>query len=94
MKKTKTEVIVTRPYETDYAGLWRGHCKTRESAILAAMKHVVTDGYTRATITDTTTGTVVARVRVSEDRKHALVETVTQIRRQPYSTAPILRRVA
>lgn len=71
-----------RRYETDYAGAWRGHCKTRESAVIAAMKHIVNDGYTRCTITDKSTGTVVVRVRLSDDRKSAVVEAVTQFRKQ------------
>lgn len=65
-----------RPFETDYAGAWRGHAATREGAILAAMRHVVRDGYTRCTITDKRTGEVVARVRISGDRHTARVETV------------------
>jgi hypothetical protein len=70
-----------RPFETDYAGIWRGHCKTRESAIIAAMRHVVHDCCTRATITDTRTGETIARIRISENRKHAILDTVTQLRR-------------
>jgi hypothetical protein len=66
----------TRRFTTDYAGCWSGHCKTRESAIIAAIKHIVQDGYTRATITDKHTGQDVARVRLSEDRKRAVVEVV------------------
>ena len=65
-----------RPFETDYAGAWRGHAVTREGAIMAAMRHVVRDGYTRCTITDKRTGEVVARVRISGDRLTARVETV------------------
>lgn len=71
-----------RQYETDYAGAWRGHCKTRESAVIAAMKHIVNDGYTRCTITDKVAGKVVVRVRLSDDRKSAVVEAVTQFRKQ------------
>ena len=66
----------TRPFETDYAGAFRGHCKTREGAILAAMRHVLSDGYSRATVTDKRTGLVVARVSLSKDRKR--VEVVTE----------------
>ncbi len=72
---------MTRRYETDYAGAWKGHCKTRESAIMAAMRHVVNDGYTSATITDKQTGIVVAWVRLSADRKTASVDTITQLRK-------------
>ena len=68
--------LSTRRYETDYAGAWSGHCITRESAIIAAMRHIVNDGYSRATITDKHTGEVVARVRLSEDKKRAVVEVI------------------
>jgi len=81
MKKPTT--TIARPYETDYAGAWRGHCNTRESAIMAAMRHLVTDGYTRATVTNRQTGAVVARLSLSDDRRTAKVETVTQLRKQP-----------
>lgn len=40
----------SRPYVTDYAGAWRGHCKTRESAIIAAVKHMLTHCSNRCTI--------------------------------------------
>lgn len=70
-----------RPFETDYAGAWKGHCKTRESAIMAAMRHVVMDAYTSATITDVRAGTIVARVRLSDDRKSAMVETAKPLRK-------------
>jgi len=69
-----------RQFETDYAGAWKGHCKSRESAIMAAMRHVVTDGYVRATITDKVSGEVVARVRVSADRTSAHVEVIKPLR--------------
>lgn len=67
---------MTRRFETDYAGAWRGHCNTRESAIVAAMRHVAEDGYSRCTITDKHTGAVVARVRVGPSRQTATVEVV------------------
>lgn len=70
-----------RRFETDYAGAWRGHCKTRESAIMAAMRHVVSDGYTSATITDKSTNQIVARVYVTKDRKMAQVEVIKQFRK-------------
>lgn len=69
-----------RPFQTDYAGAWRGHCKTRESAIIAAAKHIVNDGYTRATITNLDTGQDVARIRLSADRMRAVIETVSPIK--------------
>lgn len=66
---------------TDYAGAFRGHCNTRESAIVAAIRHVVNDGYTRATITDKERNVDVARVRMSDDRTRAVVEVVKPFRR-------------
>ena len=78
-----------RPFETDYAGAWRGRCKSRENAIIAAAKHIVNDGYTRATITNTDTGQDIARLRLSADRKRAVIEVVT-----PFKTVrPQLKRV-
>jgi len=65
-----------RRYTTDYAGAWRGFCKSRESAIIAAVKHIVNDGYSRATVTDRETDRDVARISLSPDRKHAIIETV------------------
>lgn len=70
-----------RKYETDYAGAWRGFCKTRESAILAGIKHILQDGYTTCTITDRETGMFVARVYLEPTRKRAIVETQTNIKR-------------
>lgn len=64
---------MNRRFETDYAGAWRGHCVSRKSAIIAAVKHIVNDGYTTATITDKHTGTVVARVRLSDNRTTATI---------------------
>lgn len=63
-----------RKFETSYAGAWNGYCKTRESAITAAIKHVVNDGYTRATITDRETGEEVAWVRLNDARTQAVVK--------------------
>lgn len=74
-KKTTTPQF-KRAFETDYAGAWKGHCKSRESAILAAMLHIVQDGYSRATITDRNTMDVVARVSLSAARTQAVVEVV------------------
>lgn len=70
-----------RRFMTDYAGAFRGHCNTRESAIVAAIKHVVNDGYTRATITDKERNVDVARVRMSDNRTMAVVEVVKPFRR-------------
>ncbi len=65
-----------RPFKTDYAGAWSGHSKSREGAVIAAMKHVVRDGYNKATITDMRTNRDVARVRVNADRTSATVEVI------------------
>lgn len=65
---------MSRPFQTDYAGWFPGRCKSRESAVQAAVKHIVTDGYSRCTITDTRSGEVVARVRLSTNRCRAVVE--------------------
>lgn len=43
-----------RLYRTDYAGAWNGHCKTRESAIQAAVRHCLYDGYSHCVITGPT----------------------------------------
>lgn len=77
----KLKVTTERRYETDYAGAWRGHCKTRESALLAACRHILSDGYTSATVTDKHTGDVVARVKLSTDRRKASIETVKPLRK-------------
>lgn len=70
-----------RPFKNDYAGIWAGHCSTRESALVAAMKHVIRDCCTRATITDTRTGEDVARIRLSADRKSGYVELVKPLKK-------------
>lgn len=72
-----------RRFRTDYAGCWSGHCLTRESAIIAAVKHIVRDGYTSATITDKETDQDIARVTISADRKRAVITAVNQLRKQP-----------
>lgn len=70
-----------RKFETDYAGAWRGFCKTRESAIVAAVKHIVNDGYKTCTITDRETGMFVARVSLDPTRLRATIETQKVLRR-------------
>lgn len=65
-----------RRYRTDYAGFWHGHCKTRESAIVAAVKRVINDHCSSATITDRETDTDIARIRISKDRKQAIVTVI------------------
>jgi hypothetical protein len=72
---------MSRRFETDYAGAWKGHCVTRESAILAAVRHIVQDGYSRATITDKVSGEVVARVSLSNDRRNAQIDTEKALRK-------------
>lgn len=58
-----------RPFETDYSGAFPGHAKSREGAVLAAMRHLVQDGYSKATVTDKRTGKVVARLSMDRNRK-------------------------
>ena len=70
-----------RRFETDYAGAWSGYCKTRESAVIAAIRHVMEDGYTVCTITDRETGEFAARVTLDSTRRRATVETKKLIRR-------------
>jgi hypothetical protein len=70
-----------RRFETDYAGAWRGYCKTRESAIIAGVRHILQDGYTACTITDRETGMFVARVSLDPTRRRAVVETQKIIKR-------------
>lgn len=70
-----------RRFETDYAGAWRGFCKTRESAIIAGVRHILQDGYTACTITDRETGMFVARVSLDPTRRRAVVETQKVIKR-------------
>ena len=71
----------TRPFRTDYAGSWFGHCKSRESAIQAAIKHILYDGYSRCTIIDLRTNKDVARVRMSKDKKRAEVIVTEEFKR-------------
>lgn len=73
-----------RPFETDYAGWWRGHCKTLESAIVAATRKVVYDGFSRCTITNKETGQIVARVELQAHRKSA---TITMVKALPKRTS-------
>lgn len=70
-----------RRFKTDYAGVWCGYCKTRESAIIAAAKHLVNDGYSRATITDRETGEDVARMSLSADRKKATITVIEPLKK-------------
>lgn len=84
MAKAKLKNTVVRPFQTDYAGAWKGHCLTRENAIIAAAKHIVRDGYTRATITNLVTGENVARIRLSADRKRAVIETASPLKKEVY----------
>jgi hypothetical protein len=70
-----------RRYMTDYAGFWRGYCKTRESAIIAAIKRVVQDGGNRATITDRETNQDIVWITLSKDRKQAVIDTARPLRK-------------
>ena len=58
-----------------------GFCETRENAVIAATKHIVNDGYSRYTITDRETKKVVARLSLSADRRHVVINTVAPFRR-------------
>jgi len=70
-----------RKFETDYAGAWRGFCVSRESAIMAGIRHILNDGYTTCTITDRETGMFVARVNLDPTRRRAVVETQKVIKK-------------
>jgi hypothetical protein len=70
-----------RPFKTDYAGAFPGRCATRESAIIAATKHLVQDGYTRATITNLNNGHDIARLHLNAARTQAIIEVVTPFKK-------------
>lgn len=70
-----------RRFEVDYAGAWKGHCKTRESAVNAACKRITTDNYSKATVTDKHTGDTVARLRLSDDRKKVIIEFIKPLKK-------------
>jgi len=70
-----------RKFETDYAGAWRGYCNTRESAIVAATRHLARDGYRRATISDRETGEVVCRVELGPDKRTIIITAVRIFRK-------------
>jgi len=82
-KVVRKRLVSNRPFKTDYAGAWCGSCKTRESALIAAARHIVRDGYTTCTITDTRTGEDVAWVKLSADRRTATITTSKIMRRVP-----------
>jgi hypothetical protein len=55
-----------RFYRNDYAsGVRSGWCKTRQNAVQAAMKHILEDGYTAATIICMRTDKTIARVSLN-----------------------------
>ena len=70
-----------RPFKTDYAGAFPGRCSTRESAIIAATKHLVNDGYSRATITNLNNGHDIARLHMSADRTKVVIDAVTPFKK-------------
>jgi hypothetical protein len=70
-----------RRFETDYAGAWRGFCNTRESAVVAAIRRIMNDGYSRCTITDRETGETVARLTLDGDKRGVEVITKTVIQK-------------
>lgn len=78
MKKART---VARPFRTDYAGAWVGHCKSRENAVNAAIKHLTKDGYTRCTITDLETGKDVVRIVATGGCRVITINAVAPFRR-------------
>ena len=78
----------TRPFENDYAGAWRGHCKSRESAITAAQKHCVQDGYRACTISEN--GLPVAWVTYDYRAKTVTIKTATHM---ALPVRPSLRRI-
>lgn len=76
--------MTTRPFKTDYAGAFSGHCKTRESATESATRHILRDGYKRATITDVRTGEDVVRIVLSDDRKSVTITAIKIFRKVGY----------
>ena len=71
-----------RRFVTTYAGIARqGYCNSRESAIEAAVGHILEDGYSKCTITDRHTGLDIAWLELSRDRKAVRVTTVTIIQK-------------
>lgn len=52
-KKTtpKPNPHAPRPYETDYSGAWKGHCKSVLTATDAAHRHLIRGEYSRCTVT-------------------------------------------
>ncbi len=69
-----------RNFETDYSGAWRGFCKSRESAIIAAIRKMVNEGYSRCTITNRETGQVAVRLeRINP--KQVIVNSVHALKR-------------
>ena len=81
LRLVKPLALSTRPFRTTYAGAFDGHCKTREGAIIAAIKHIVRDGYIAATITDTERDVDVARVTLNKERTRAVVEVIKPLKR-------------
>lgn len=61
-KSAAPKNTVERPFKTDYAGVWCGHCLTPENAIAAALTRVLA-GAGKCTITDLRTGEDIARLR-------------------------------
>jgi hypothetical protein len=83
MVKKKLKITVMRPFETDYAGAWKGWCKSRESAVRAAHNHIMIDGYSRCTVTDLRTGRAVAWLKLSDDKRSVITTTAAIIRKIP-----------
>lgn len=80
--KAESAAVSPRPFETDYAGMWRGHCKTRESAIQVAIKNVV-HGHSKCTITDITTGETIARISTTNRRRQVIIDVIKPLLKLP-----------
>lgn len=72
---------IIRRYETSYAGARSGYSNTRESAINAAIGHIVRDGYTAATITDRKTLEDVAWIKLADNKRSVLITTAHNIKK-------------
>ena len=70
-----------RFYRTDYAGGTRpGYCVTQESATCAAIRHILLDGYTSATISCMITGADLVRLRISDNKTQVIVKAVKEFK--------------
>lgn len=73
-----------RPFRTSYAGVGKtGACGSRETAVNAAIGHIMSDGYSRCTVTDMRTNEDVAWLALSRDKKSVRVTTLHTIKKVP-----------